>query len=1216
MIRRAKWFDSFDSTRIHTSVSPSVFWCAARGTQINKSTESVSNGPVLLVVAHLHYLLYLIMPETPGKRGRDDEEENTGFFSRIFSTAKKSKRARVETSTEATAATMPRLNLSSPSAMMMNGRSPPVAATSSVPIQQQRATVTFAEETVIAPPAAAAAARIARQQTPAAPRVPPAAAARAPPPPSPWQERPIQFQMGTFSAPSSLGRRRRPYRPNSRTLVPSRRRRTTTPDTYNAELVQRLLQPMRNVLQPDPAYLAATITTAPGRRQFGTNQTGSRLHAASAAPIRKKVSFDNSAAATPRSNGAQQRTATPYTRAPMQQDYDEEEEVSFGDNEAPLPTDFAALPRLDAEDVSNGAPISFENADTFVDTAPRRGTLVAERLPPSFFVTTVAVPPPTRGYAPDAASEEEEEDSKPAAVETVTSPQNEEEEDTSPDQQPQTKRSRPDTWGDTFKDHNKGWKCEVCMSRNPEIEQVQCRSCETPRPGREDDATEGGEASAPPVAASGSIGAGGFSFGASTTTTASSGGGFSFGTGPPSEATPRPFSFGNNNASSAEGASGVSSAVHTGFSFGAAKSDDTTSPAEQSSKKLRFSLGSSDGGDGGDDKKKEQDESKPAAATASGFSFGSAAKPAAQEESKEEESKPVATPGFSFGVAAKPAQEEKKDETAEKDTKTATPGFSFGSATKPADDDDKEEESKPAATTPGFSFGAAAASGSTGGFSLGSSAAAKPSDSKDDTATESEKKDAAEPAKETTDAKTTPGAGFAFGTKPAPKTEPKPATGGFSFGGTSTAESGDSTAPATEGKASKSTFSFGGTKPSESSQGSDTPATDSNAMGPPPSRPFTFGGSTTPAPAPVPTDSGPSLFSFGGTSAAPAASTTQAATTTTGANETTTTSSSLFGNLTPAPTQNADGDSKKKRRAEDDRPSASGDAASTSSFTFGTAPAPSTTAPASIGSTFGTSTTPAATTPGTDQPFAFGQAATADASTPAQPFTFGQTPANTPAAPPTNPPSFGGQTAPSSGFGQQQNGGSSNPFGGSTATTPAPAAMSFGSATPAAQAPAPSVSFNFGTSNPTLGATPSFGTPAPPPSGTSTQPGFSGGFGSAQPSAPFGGAPSASSGFTPGSFGTAPAPATIPGGGFGGGFGSQAAPAPAVNGFGGAGFGGATSTTPNVPTGGGATGGFSMGTASGGGGFSMGTSGGGGSSRGSARGRRRIVRAKRPGSGR
>ena len=345
------------------------------------------------------------MSETPGrKRDREEDDEPQGFLARLFSTAKKPRRAPVESSTEATQHSqlnsLPRLNLSPPSATM-NGSSPPIQQQ-----EERTASVTFAAETVMDPPPVAAA-RASRLQTPAAAasRVPPSRTAQ-----SPWAERPIQFHMGSLPV---VPLRRSAWRPNSRTLVPRRRRPRNTNGQFNAALVERLLQKSQLSLQPDAAHMALrpTITTAPGRRQYGTNQTGSRLRAAAAPPpacARKKVSFDDSAAATtttttprvPRSGSSsvQQRNATPFSRSsaastttpsPVVQEQD--------DSTAPLPRDFVAEPRPVH---STREPIVFENAEPFVDTRRGHGTLVARRLAPSTLGVTSVPPPsePTRGY--------------------------------------------------------------------------------------------------------------------------------------------------------------------------------------------------------------------------------------------------------------------------------------------------------------------------------------------------------------------------------------------------------------------------------------------------------------------------------------------------------------------------------------------------------------------------------------------------------------------------------------------------------------------------------------------------------------------------------------------------------------------------------------------------------------------------------------------------
>ena len=141
------------------------------------------------------------------------------------------------------------------------------------------------------------------------------------------------------------------------------------------------------------------------------------------------------------------------------------------------------------------------------------------------------------------------------------------------------------SWGDTFKVDKDSWSCDVCMVRNTS-EVNKCAACETPRPGYEDEKSESA------AAASGSaIGAGGFTFGAPSTSSTSNTGGFSFGSATPatSFAPTSGLGFGAAGASS----TGVPS---SGFSFGG-----TVAPA------------------------KPEVSSKPA----SGFSFGGTAVPSA-----------------------------------------------------------------------------------------------------------------------------------------------------------------------------------------------------------------------------------------------------------------------------------------------------------------------------------------------------------------------------------------------------------------------------------------------------------------------------------------------------------------------------------------------------------------------------------------------------------
>ena len=1124
------------------------------------------------------------MPITPGKRGRDEEDEHESFFFGLFSTAKKKRRSSahaVESSTAATAATLPRLNLSSPSS-----RSSPAAPASSQPA------VTFEESVSAATTDAARVPEPAAAPTPVrAPRLPASAAA----PKSPWQQAPIRFSPGPMMMTTARRRAQRPYRPQSRTLVTNRRRRQA-PTHYDKELAARLLDTSRAVFRPDPNFVASR--SAPGQRQFGTNQTGSRLLAApprrsstTTGVFQKKVSFDETTqvapgTTTPRvsrngsSTSQQQRRGTPYRRAIEQDDIDEvesplqdsvmqesfveEEPREYADDEAPLPVDVGALAR---PNVSPDAPFVFDGIDKFVDRRPSRGTLVAEFSEPSTLAVT-SVPRPK--YAPLLfGTGEEQQDSKPA---TAPTPAKESPDD---ERKPQKRSKTVDLgWGDTFKPFTENmWICDTCSTSNP-VTEHKCMACEAVR-GTASSDDKKNAATPAPAAAAGSIGPGGFSFGnaafapapaagADTTNGTTGGflfdniaapapavgGGFSFGAAPTPSETPMPFSFDKTNGSS-------------GFVFNsAAKSIDDVSPKEQSAKKLRFSM-ESDGG------KRET--------TTAPFSF------APVEETKEQDSKPAL---FSFGT--KPSEEAKPDdEDSQPATGSKSSGFQFGS--KPAEEKKSDDDvSKPAATT-GFSFGGA-----------------KPNESEDDatktpqaTTEQETKEDTAMEAK--ADEPKTPS--FSFGAKPAAKSEPKPApAGGFSFGVTpASGDKGNKPAstfvlkePATEIKAPKVDFSFGTTKTSDS--------TASHAMGPPPNKPSTFGGT---APATATDSAAPQPFAFGSSasSAPPTATETSTPAVSTApapATDESASQSTFFGNLTPAPAPTQDEDRKKKRRPEDEEKSAADATSSVPPLGGSFSPATPSAPAFSFAFTPGPTAVPPAT-PYNASSVASGDTTTAPpfGSVSAAPapsgggFTFGI--GSTPVAPPSIPLPGGTTPAQASGFGQN---GGSNPFV-STSAAPAPA-MEFGSSTTqAAQSTTQPVSFNFGTSSGTQNP-PAFGTPTPP-----SQQGFT--FGPAQQPAPTAGVFSttpAAGGF---SFSSAPAPAAMPAGGFGsGGFGQAPAPA-APSGFG-VGFGSTTPVvpvgrTPNIPTGGG---------------FSIGSTGGGGGGRsGASTGRRRILRAKRPpGSGR
>ncbi|KAL0491319.1 nuclear pore complex protein NUP62 [Acrasis kona] len=256
----------------------------------------------------------------------------------------------------------------------------------------------------------------------------------------------------------------------------------------------------------------------------------------------------------------------------------------------------------------------------------------------------------------------------------------------------------------------------------------------------------------------------GFSFGSSTTTPAATGNsGFTFGSSTPatttSTSTPA-FSFGSNNTTS-------TTAPTTGLSFGSSTTNST--PATTNS----FSFGNPTGAP----------TSTPTNNTTSntGFSFGSSAPTTTSTSTPA----PTTTPsGFSFGSAP----------TSTASTTTAAPAFSFGapSTTTPAKTDspkisfggDSTTSTNP--TTSGFSFGGASTTSATtpapttstsnAGFSFGTPASTSTTTTNTSTTT---------PAAST---------GFSFGsTTPSTKDDKNtstaaPATGGFSFGATSSTD--------------------------------------------------------------------------------------------------------------------------------------------------------------------------------------------------------------------------------------------------------------------------------------------------------------------------------------------------------------------------------------------------------------------------------------------
>lgn len=541
----------------------------------------------------------------------------------------------------------------------------------------------------------------------------------------------------------------------------------------------------------------------------------------------------------------------------------------------------------------------------------------------------------------------------------------------------------------------------------------------------------------------------------------------------------------------------------------------------------------------------------------------------------------------------------------------------------------------------GFSFGGGAPAGniSSTGFSFGNSAAAGT---------------AAAPSSSISSSKTTTG-GFTFAA-PAPSASSSTATsGGFHFGAPATAKS-----PAAKTSAASSTTASGGFHFGAPAKEKTPPAKPTAAQSSPP--------------PPASSDAAPKPFSFGSSSAAPASSpspnvgVTAAPTPSTGTNS----GAQLFGNFATSSSAQAP---KFSFGTNKDTPAAPTDSAANATFSFGTNTGPSTGSSSAVMPSLGSVATEVSddrsskkkrrggfdsNTASSSQPnMSFGSKTSSEA--PAQagapaPFSFGN-PSTNPTKDNSSIPAsgFGSSTAPPS-FGNTSN--NSLAASGTPApipalnfgSTPAPAApLSFGS-TPA-PAPTPAAPFSFG-STPAPVA-PAFGSTVPAPAapmtfGSTPAAGPSSGFGStpapsnamnfgsaapAQSSTTFGSTPAAVPGFgAPMAFGsTTPAPAPVPFGAahagqpqpfgntpvstfnntattFGTGqptagaaplaFGGPAPPAQAPGGFGAGGFGQQTpQQQPPAPP----NAGFSLGT------------GGGGPRGGRTPGRRRIVKARRPG---
>eukprot|EP00978_Attheya_sp_CCMP212_P039637 scaffold207977_cov55-Attheya_sp.AAC.1 len=203
-----------------------------------------------------------------------------------------------------------------------------------------------------------------------------------------------------------------------------------------------------------------------------------------------------------------------------------------------------------------------------------------------------------------------------------------------------TKSSDPVTegWGSTFgKVDEDSWKCDACMLHN-KGSATMCTACETPKPGCEgnaNNATDGDGVGAGTVAPTASIGAGGFSFGGSSTSGSIGAGGFSFG------GTTTSSPFGSTPASAAP----VETGTQGGLSFGGVS---VPAPAP------------STGGFSFATKENSSVDGDKATASGGGFSFASE-KPSKKEDLKKVDTgsyPPIslsAPSPFSAKAAAKPA---------------------------------------------------------------------------------------------------------------------------------------------------------------------------------------------------------------------------------------------------------------------------------------------------------------------------------------------------------------------------------------------------------------------------------------------------------------------------------------------------------------------------------------------------------------------------------
>jgi hypothetical protein len=782
---------------------------------------------------------------TPSRERGADEGTDTGFFSRLFSTAKKPRT--VERHTEPTSP-QPRLILSP-----TNVASPLATANANANNNATALNAAAATATTNGTTSATATA-------------------------TEWRPHPalVNFHIG---APGTVTlqpyrRRRIPTRPNSYTLV-GRSRNRPPPTEWDASAFQNIMQSNRSLfVRPNEDDVAA-IRIPGATRILGSNQRASRMPPPAERAPRvsfvetRQVSFVSQAQQTPSAASSKPRLKRQQTPGTRQQ-----------------PTTPAIMPP------TISSPPSTYTTGSTPAMVPRRPRTDFHRVGPHELDGEVEMPLASGGkavnpimpmmkignrYALPFKQERfvrvKKEVYEQAAQTKYTVDDDDEEEapvygapetkkpKTSGQEQDKTLTAIGIGWAGTAMTKNleqqrTNWTCLSCTASN-EQDKFKCPACDIQRPGYEAEAhaekaapsTSGASfsfgvtAAAPTVSLGVNAPAtgGGFSFGVSPPP--ATGGGFSFGVGPPPPATGG-FTFGQKDDSS----DSKPVATPHKIAFGAVPQTepatkkrsmaDSAPEAPKTDVKpaggSTFNFGSFGGGTA----------SASSSAPGGTFSFGSAeAKPA--EDSKQ----PALT--FPLAVPTEDDDESRRKKRRGRDEDTpVSGGFPFGAPVAPA----AAAPATPAA--PAFTFGApaaapaqaAAAPPATPAFTFGSSAAAdtpaasKPSVTFGATPSASE----STPAFNFGAGSSTPGANggsnpFA-GHTPGPSTNQFPSTPVPSFGGF-----GGSSTPA----ATTNTFHAGSTPaPPTFGGGIATPAPPANTFnaGSTPGPPAGFGAGSTPAP--------------------------------------------------------------------------------------------------------------------------------------------------------------------------------------------------------------------------------------------------------------------------------------------------------------------------------------------------------------------------------